>query len=163
MELYRYENPRRADWPEAEFVVGNPPFIGGKDMRAELDDGYTEAAWKARPKIPGGADFVMHFWDEAATRLLRKPMKGKTNPLRRFGFITTNSVTQTFSRRVIERHARTKEPLSLVYAVPDHPWQKAVGKAAVRIAMTVAARGERDGTLARIIHGVSDFGVAGMA
>ena len=51
VELYRYENPRRADWPEAEFIVGNPPFIGGKDMRAELGDGYAEAAWKARPKI----------------------------------------------------------------------------------------------------------------
>ena len=150
VELYRYENPRRAAWPEADFIVGNPPFIGGKDMRAELGDGYAEAAWKARPKLPGGADFVMHFWDEAATRLLRKPLKGKTNPLRRFGFITTNSVTQTFSRRVIERHARAKEPLSLVYAVPDHPWQKAAGKAAVRIAMTVAARGERDGALATV-------------
>ena len=150
MELYRYENPRRADWPEAEFVVGNPPFIGGKDMRAELGGGYAEAAWKARPKLPGGADFVMHFWDEAATRLLRKPIKGKTNPLRRFGFITTNSVTQTFSRRVIERYARAKESLSLVYAVPDHPWQKAAGKAAVRIAITVAARGGRDGTLATV-------------
>ena len=77
VELYRYENPRRADWPEAEFIVGNPPFIGGKDMRAELGDGYAEAAWETRQKIPGGADFVMHFWDEAATRLLRKPMKGK--------------------------------------------------------------------------------------
>ena len=150
VELYRYENPRRADWPEAEFIVGNPPFIGGKDMRAELGDGYAEAAWKARPKLPGGADFVMHFWDEAATRLLRKPMKGKINPLRRFGFITTNSVTQTFSRRVIERHARAKQPLSLVYAVPDHPWQKAAGKAAVRIAMTAAARGEQDGALATV-------------
>ena len=150
VELYRYENPRPAAWPEAEFIVGNPPFIGGKDMRAELGDGCAEAAWRARPKLPGGADFVMHFWDEAATRLLRKPMKGKTNPLRRFGFITTNSVTQTFSRRVIERHARAKEPLSLVYAVPDHPWQKAAGKAAVRIAMTVAARGERDGKLATV-------------
>ena len=152
VELYRYENPRRAVWPEAEFIVGNPPFIGGKDMRAELGDGYAEAAWKARPKLPGGADFVMHFWDEAATRLLRKPVKAKTNPLRRFGFITTNSVTQTFSRRVIERHARAKEPLSLLYAVPDHPWQKAAGKAAVRIAMTVAARGGRDGTLATVEH-----------
>ena len=150
VELYRYVNPRRADWPEAEFIVGNPPFIGGKDMRAELGDGYAEAAWKARPKIPGGADFVMHFWDEAAARLLRKPTKGKVNPLRRFGFITTNSVTQPFSRRVIERHARTKEPLSLVYAVPDHPWQKAAGKAAVRIAMTVATRGEREGALAMV-------------
>ena len=150
VELYRYENPRPADWPDAAFIVGNPPFIGGKDMRAELGDGYAEAAWKARPKIPGGADFVMHFWDEAASRLLRKPTKGKTNPLRRFGFITTNSVTQTFSRRVIERHMRGKQPLSLVYAVPDHPWLKAADKAAVRIAMTVTAPGEREGTLATV-------------
>ena len=150
VELYRYENPRRADWPEAEFIVGNPPFIGGKDMRAELGRWLRRSGVEARPKLPGGADFVMHFWDEAAIRLLRKPMKGKPNPLRRFGFITTNSVTQTFSRRVIERHARAKEPLSLVYAVPDHPWQKAAGKAAVRIAMTVAARGGRNGTLATV-------------
>ena len=150
MELYRYENPRRAAWPEAEFIVGNPPFIGGKDMRAELGDGYAEAAWKARRKVPGGADFVMHFWDEAATRLLRKPTKGEANPLRRFGFITTNSVTQTFSRRVIERQMRAKEPLFLLYAVPDHPWLKASDKAAVRIAMTVAVRGERVGTLATV-------------
>ena len=55
--MYRYENPRPADWPEAEFIVGNPPFIGGKDMRAELGDGYAEACWKARPKMPGGADY----------------------------------------------------------------------------------------------------------
>ncbi len=150
VELYRYENPRPTEWPEAEFIVGNPPFIGGKDMRAELGDGYAEACWKARPKIPGGADFVMHFWDEAATRLSRKPKKSRTNPLRRFGFITTNSVTQTFSRRVIERHMRAKGPLSLVYAVPDHPWLKAADKAAVRIAMTVAARGEGEGRLATV-------------
>ena len=150
VELYRYENPRRAEWPEAEFIVGNPPFIGGKDMRAELGDGYAEACWKARPKIPGGADFVMHFWDEAAARLLRKPKRGKANPLRRFGFITTNSVTQVFSRRVIERHLRVKEPLSLAYAVPDHPWLKAADKAAVRIAITVAVRGEDEGTLATV-------------
>ena len=92
MELYEYVNPRRAEWPQVEFIVGNPPFIGGKDMRAELGDGYAEAAWKVRKDVPGGADFVMHFWDEAATRLLAKPPKGAKgeNPLRRFGFITTN-------------------------------------------------------------------------
>ena len=150
VELYRYENPRPAEWPEAEFVVGNPPFIGGKDMRTKLGDGYAEACWKARRKVPGGADFVMHFWDEAATRLLRKPKKGQTNPLRRFGFITTNSVTQTFSRRVIERHMGAKEPLALSYAVPDHPWLKAADKAAVRIAMTVAVRGGSEGRLATV-------------
>ncbi len=156
VEMYRYENPRRAEWPEAEFIVGNPPFIGGKDMRTRLGDGYAEACWEARRKIPGGADFVMHFWDEAATRLLRKPKKGQTNPLRRFGFITTNSVTQTFSRRVIERHMEAKEPLSLTYAVPDHPWLKAADKAAVRIAMTVVARGGGEGRLA-VVERESDL------
>jgi len=151
IELYTYENPRRADWPPAEFIVGNPPFIGGKDMRAELGDGYAEACWKARKNVAGGADFVMHFWDEAATRLLAKAPKGQENPLRRFGFITTNSITQTFSRRVIEQHLNTKTPLSLVYAVPDHPWMKASDKAAVRIAMSVAVRGERQGKLATVV------------
>lgn len=147
VEVYRYINPRPAEWPEAEFIVGNPPFIGGKDMRAELGDGYAEAAWAARPQMPGGADFVMHFWDEAARRLLR----ADPNPLRRFGFITTNSITQTFSRRVIERHMAAKLPLSLVYAVPDHPWMKAADKAAVRIAMTVAVRGVAEGVLAEVV------------
>jgi hypothetical protein len=152
IEQYRYVNPRRAEWPPAEFIVGNPPFIGGKDMRAELGDGYAEAAWAARPDVPGGADFVMHFWDEAATRLVAKPTKkGADNPLRRFGFITTNSITQTFSRRVVERHMNAKAPLSLVYAIPDHPWLKASDKAAVRIAMSVAVRGERQGKLAEVV------------
>ena len=26
-------NPREADWPAAEFIVGNPPFLGGKLLR----------------------------------------------------------------------------------------------------------------------------------
>lgn len=149
--LYTYVNPKRAPWPEVEFIVGNPPFIGSRNMRTELGDGYAEACWAARPHISGGADFVMHFWDEAATRLLLKPIKGQVNPLRRFGFITTNSITQTFSRRVIESHMGAKEPLSLVFAVPDHPWLKAAGKAAVRIAMTVAEKGEDGGVLAEVV------------
>ena len=152
VEVYTYSNPKRAPWPEAEFIVGNPPFIGGKDLRTELGDGYAEAVWKARPTMPGGADFVMHFWDEAADRLTRKGTTGKPNPLVRFGFITTNSITQTFSRRVIERHLSAKTPLSLTYAVPDHPWMKAVDKAAVRIAMTVAELGSREGILTEVVR-----------
>ena len=148
----RYIGSRRADWPEVEFIVGNPPFIGGKDMRAELGDGYAEAVWAIRPDIPGGADFVMHFWDAAAERLLAKGTAKAPNPLRRFGFITTNSITQTFSRRVIEGRMAGKLPLSLVYAIPDHPWLKASDKAAVRIALTVAVAGEADGVLAEVIR-----------
>ena len=151
IETYTYENPQKAKWPEAEFIVGNPPFIGGKDMRTELGDGYAEAAWKARKDVPGGADFVMHFWDEAARRITAKLPKSKTNPLRRFGFITTNSITQTFSRRVIKKWMGARQPLSLIFAVPDHPWLKSADKAAVRIAMTVAVRRQTEGVLAEVV------------
>jgi len=147
VETYRYHGPQPAGWPEADFVVGNPPFVAGKDLRAELGDGYAEAVWAARPHMPKAADFVMHFWDAAAARLRAKGPRP-----RRFGFITTNSITQTFSRRVIEAHLNAKNPLSLVFAVPDHPWLKQRDKAAVRIAMTVAEAGEREGVLARVTH-----------
>ncbi len=146
LPIYRYVNPRPAQWPEAEFIVGNPPFIGGKDLRAELGDGYTEALWVSRGKKSESIDLVMYWWDHAASLLARRGTK-----LRRFGFITTNSVTQKFSRRVLERHLRADKPVSLVFAVPDHPWQKAPNKAAVRIAMTVAENGGRIGRLAEVI------------
>ncbi len=71
--------------------------------------------------------------------------------IRRFGFITTNSLRQTFNRRVVQQHLEHKQPLSLVFAIPDHPWVDSADGAAVRIAMTVGASGERTGLLLRVI------------
>jgi hypothetical protein len=138
-------NPRPASWPQADFIVGNPPFIGGKDLRRELGDGYAEAVWNACLHIPGGADFVMQFWDKAASEVAA----GRT---RRFGFITTNSITQDFSRRVIEKHLRARGNISIALAIPDHPWMKSADKASVRIAMAVGVKGKRDGILYSVIH-----------
>ncbi len=148
MELYKYVNPRIREWPEAEFIVGNPPFIGGKDIRAELGDGYAEALWASRAKrkwVPNSADFVMYWWDQAAHR-----MTGPSSKLRRFGFVTTNSITQTFSRRVIQHYLNADRPLALAFAIPDHPWVKGEARANVRIAMTVAHTGGGFGLLKEI-------------
>ena len=149
------ENPAVPNWPEADFIVGNPPFIGGKDIRAKLGGEYAEALWKANPRVPKSADFVMQWWDHAAWLLTRPDTQ-----LRRFGFVTTNSITQTFSRRVIEGYLSKSSPsllgedqkgLSLILAIPDHPWTKATkDAAAVRIAMTVAQAGAHDGRLLEI-------------
>ena len=201
-------------WPQAEFIVGNPPFIGGKDLRAKLGGDYAEALWRANARVPKSADLVMQWWDRAAHMLV-----APGTALRRFGFVTTNSITQSFSRRVIEGYLsspeRGGEPrsgggaaasatppieaqpvplphhhppeeagvtgrslprsdlglpgavqpdtpppragedeegrLSLVYAIPDHPWTRAnEGSAAVRIAMTVAAPGAHAGRLVEV-------------
>jgi len=141
--VYDYTNPRPAEWPEAEFIVGNPPFVGTGIMRDALGDGYTEAIRKAYRDVPNSADFVMYWWHKAA-ELVRE---GKAA---QFGFITTNSITQTFNRRVVEKHL--KEDLHLAYAIPDHPWVDESGSAAVRIAMTVGSKGDGDGRLARVIR-----------
>jgi hypothetical protein len=98
-DLYRYSEPRQPDWPEVEFIVGNPPFIGGKDLRGRLGDEYAKALWKAHPQMNESADFVMYWWDHAA-RLLKR----HGSALRRFGLVTTNSISQVFQRRVVERH-----------------------------------------------------------
>ncbi|QDV72486.1 class I SAM-dependent DNA methyltransferase [Botrimarina mediterranea] len=130
--MYRYVNPRKAEWPKADFVVGNPPFIGGWMMRQSIGDGYVEALWKVHD-LPEKADFVMYWWDKAA-RLTR------AGEVRQFGLITTNSIRQIFQRRVLETHIQAKEsPLTLRFAVADHPWVDTATAAAVRIAMTVGA------------------------
>lgn len=151
-ETYVYPNAISTGWPEADFIVGNPPFIGGKDIRGRLGAGYAEALRAANPQMNPAADFVMYWWDRSADLLVRKGTR-----LRRFGFVTTNSITQVFQRRVLERHLTGTSPVSLALAIPDHPWTKASkDAAAVRIAMTVAEAGERNGVL-RIVTGEADL------
>jgi len=135
-----YINPRKAEWPEADYVVGNPPFIGAKRMRAALGDGYTDALRKTWKEVPESSDFVMYWWNRAADL-------ARNGDIEQFGLITTNSLRQTFNRRVIERHVTEKKPLSLVFAIPDHPWVDESDGAAVRIAMTVGRAGEYRGVL----------------
>jgi hypothetical protein len=148
VEVHTYANARQPEWPEAEFIVGNPPFIGGKDIRARLGDERTEALWAAHPNMNESADFVMYWWDHAAGLLT-----AKGTALRRFGLVTTNSISQVFQRRVMERYLLAKSPISLVMAIPDHPWTKITrDAAAVRIAMTVSEAGTREGVLREVVR-----------
>lgn len=141
-----YGNPRPFDWPRTDFIVGNPPFIGAGPMRFALGDGYTETLRKTYPDVPESADFVMFWWSKAAQLLTSQ---GTGTKLRRFGFVTTNSLKQTFNRRVLARFM--EGGLSLAYAVPDHPWVDEADGAAVRIAMTVAEQGSNSGVLTTVV------------
>jgi hypothetical protein len=137
--LYRYTNPRKASWPAADYIIGNPPFIGAATMRAALGDGYVEALRSTWSDVPESADFVMFWWHHAAQQVA-------TGQAERFGFITTNSLKQTFNRRIVQ--GAMDNGLSLAFAVPDHPWVDSADGAAVRIAMTVGSAQENGhGTL----------------
>jgi hypothetical protein len=82
------------------------------------------------------------FWWHHAAQLVAQ---GK---LSRFGFITTNSLRQTFNRRIVQ--GALDQGLHLAFAVPDHPWVDNADGAAVRIAMTVAAPGAGEGRLCSV-------------
>ncbi|MDP1832316.1 MAG: hypothetical protein Q8K67_09680 [Geothrix sp.] len=152
----RLLNPRPATWPQADYIIGNPPFLGNASMLGDLGVGYTEALRAAYPDVPDTVDFVLYWWHRAALEV-------RTGRARRFGLITTNSLRQVRQRGVLAHHCsvpltvphrsspvkkkRTGEergetvrkheglsPLKLLWAIADHPWQ---GGAAVRIAMTV--------------------------
>lgn len=142
--LERYINPRRADWPAADYVVGNPPFIGAGPMRAALGDGYVDALRHVWHDVPDSADFVMFWWHHAADLT-------RAGALQRFGFITTNSLKQTFNRRVVDAQLKAAPPLSLAFAIPDHPWVDSANGAAVRIAMTVGGAGAGSGRLLTVV------------
>ncbi|MDT7857749.1 DNA methyltransferase [Rubrivirga sp. S365] len=155
-----------APWPEADFVVGNPPFVGNKRMRDALGDDYTEGLRAAYPDVPESADLVMYWWHRAAEAVRRGEAE-------RFGLITTNSLPQTFNRRVVEAHLSSFQvrpgtnptpPLALAFAVPDHPWVDAADGAAVRVSMTVGASADAfDAGAGRLAVVTDERGGAGAA
>ena len=146
---FQYCNTRKAEWPAADFIVGNPPFLGNKRMRLGLGDGYVEALRSTWNDVPGSADYVMYWWHKAAETV-------RAGQARRFGLITTNSLTQSFNRKILTAHMDSANALSLVAAVPDHPWVDSSDGAAVRISMTVGERGQKPGVLWLVDSETSD-------
>lgn len=123
--LLTYKNPRPAAWPQTDFIVGNPPFIGKGKLREDLGDGYAETLRATYPDVPESADFVLYWWHKAA-ELTRAGI------VKRFGLITTNSLRQTFARRVVQTQLAAKPPLSLAFAIAAHE-PRGAGEGAGRV------------------------------
>ena len=117
-------NPVPAQWPAAEFIVGNPPFLGGKLLRRELGSEVVErlrTAWG--DLISGNSDLCTYWHEQARQHILRKQAK-------RAGLLATNSITQQVNRPVLERII---ESGGITAAFRDEPWVP--DGAAVRIAI----------------------------
>mgnify|MGYP000492356361 CR=1 FL=1 len=141
IELYTYRNPRPAEWPEVDFIVGNPPFIGNKRMRDRLGSGYVEALHQAYRSLGGSVDLVMYWW-YISNSALRKT-------LRAFGLVTTNSIRQSSNSWLLVETIKSNR---IAFAVPDHPWVDEDGGAAVRVSMTVVDRLAGDGRLDEVLE-----------
>ncbi len=117
-------NPVEPEWPEADVIVGNPPFLGGSRVRGELGDQYVLDLWRLyEGRVPGGADLVC-YWFERARHQIEDSM---TN---RVGLLATNSIRGGSNRRVLERIKRTGD---IFFAESDRLW--ILNGAAVRVSM----------------------------
>ena len=122
----------RADWPDADAVVGNPPFIGNKKMIAELGEDYTTALRRAWGTVPGGVDFVC-YWFAKAWEMI------EAGRLTRAGLVTTNSIRGGANREVLKP---ITERGRIFEAWSDEPWT--IDGAAVRVSL-VCFDGEKGG------------------
>lgn len=78
---------REPEWPEADVIVGNPPFLGDKKMRAELGGGYVDAVRKLYGgRVPGGADLVCYWFEKARSEIEQRRIQ-------RAGLLATNSIS----------------------------------------------------------------------
>ena len=60
---------REPEWPAADVIIGNPPFLGDGKMRAELGDAYVDALRKLYDdRLPGGSDLVCYWFEKARAR-----------------------------------------------------------------------------------------------
>lgn len=131
LDLSDPENPREPEWPEATVIVGNPPFLGGKLLRANLGDDYVDALFAVyRGRVPREADLVA-YWHEKARAMI------EVGKVRRVGLLATQGIRGGANRRVLER---IKETGDIFMAWSDEPW--VVEGAAVHVSFV----GYDDGT-----------------
>ena len=125
------------DWPEADVVIGNPPFLGGKLLRDGLGDEYVESLQKLYgSRLHGEADLVCHWFDKAA-RLVG------TGKIVRAGLVATNSIRGGRNRAVLDRIVKNS---TIFDAWSDEPW--VVDGAAVRVSLVCVAITEREASVA---------------
>lgn len=134
-------NPVEPEWPEVDFIIGNPPFLGDKKMRGELGDEYVDSLRALyADRVPGGADLVT-FWFERARAQIEA---GKA---KRAGLLATNSISMVSNRPILER---ILDSGGIFMAWSDRPW--ILDGAAVRVSMV----GFDDGSQKeRVLDGVS--------
>ena len=151
------DSDARAEWPDAEFIVGNPPFLGGKKLRAELGDAYVDrlfAAWAGA--VPREADLVTYWHEQARDMIARGRCK-------RAGLLATQGIRGGANLEVLRRIKSTGD---IFVAYSDDPW--VVDGAAVRVSVVgqddgSEQRRDLDGRPVAVIHADLTGGARGTA
>ncbi len=118
------KNVVESDWPSADVIVGNPPFLGGSKMRGELGDDYTDALRHCyQGRVPGGADLVTYWFEKARAH-------NEAGLCQRAGLVATQSIRKGSNQQVL---AKICNSANIFNAWSDEPWIN--DGAAVRVSL----------------------------
>ncbi len=118
------EHVKEAVWPEADVIIGNPPFLGRRRLREQLGDAYVRPLFDIfGDRIRNESDLCCYFFEKARGEIAG----GRT---RRAGLLATSTIKQVQNRQVLERIA---DGGGIFMAWDDEPW--VLEGAAVRIAI----------------------------
>ena len=112
------------DWPEADVVIGNPPFLGGNRLIATLGEDYVSRMCSVYAgRVSGAADLVCYWFEKAG----RQIASGKSV---RAGLVATNSIRGGANRKALQAATITGR---IFEAWSDEPW--VIDGAAVRVSL----------------------------
>jgi hypothetical protein len=120
--------PKRAEWPKADVIIGNPPFLGAKLLKPELGPDYVKQLRRVYPEIPGMADFCV-YWirranDQLNTCTSNDPVAGRA------GLVGTQNIRNNASR--IGGLDQVVKSGTIIEAVDNQPWS---GEANVHVSI----------------------------
>ena len=121
------------DWPEADVVIGNPPFLGTKLQIRQLGEEYVSRLRSTYTKrVPAGADLVCYWFEKAG----RQIALGKAA---RVGLVATNSIRGGWNLPALQS---ATDGHRIFEAWGDEPWVN--DGAAVRVSLICFARCDDD-------------------
>jgi len=97
-------------WPEADAIVGNPPFLGGRNIRRDRGDNYTDKLYAKFPDVAGQPDYCV-FW-------FRLAQQSSANLI---GLVGTNSISQG-QTRLASLDYILKNKSEIQYAISTQVW-----------------------------------------
>ena len=130
------------EWPQADVVIGNPPFLGGKLLNANLGEDYVSSIFKVyEGRVPAEADLVCYWFVKAGEQMAGGRAK-------RVGLVSTNSIRGGANRRALQA-ATTDRPIFEAWS--DEPW--VIDGAAVRVSLVCFSRADDELVLERRLDG----------
>ena len=133
---------REPEWPEADVVIGNPPFLGGKLLITHLGEEYVSRMFATYDgRVPAEADLVCYWFEKAGQQIA----SGKAA---RAGLVATNSIRGHANRRALQA---ATEGRRIFEAWSDEPW--VVEGAAVRVSLVCFSMSDDESLLETRLDG----------